>query len=548
MDSSVRISSASVSDRGLSDKRPQNEDSYLEMGQCGIYAVADGVGGAQAGEVASQMAMEILGEAFANLQDSGDAENAMRTSIERANTAIYQMAHDLPQLSSMATTVVALHLAGNIATIGHVGDSRLYRVDRDGNLFRETEDHSMVAEEVRAGRMTEEQAENHPSRSIISRALGAETTVNIDLKTMMIEPGTAFLICSDGITRHVNDQEIKGVLTFGGDPTEICEYLKALCYERGAEDNLTAVVVKTAAAAGAANSSSPLELADLEEQTIATARPAFEAGASDDDDELLELENHKLSKPKIELELPEEPESDEKTIPIYSEDDSEFASQPEADIPTLPGAEPESSSDEEVEIPQVAEPPQAARVESYSTYDTGTTDPEVEKPGLLVRIASAGAWILLGGVIGMWVYHFAFEQKPPEMNDLPLSEMKTANIPLSAFEENRRNVDKDPAGYIGRFGTDPQDSEDFYLLGRAYLLTGDYAKAKIAFTGARDRLSGADPVNAKILASDIAIALAVTNDTTVQTNLKKELDDANKQPANAAANPVNASSNGAPSR
>ena len=164
MDNSIRISSAAISERGLSEKRPQNEDSFLEMNQSGIFAVADGVGGAQAGEVASQMAVEILGEAFANAHGEHDAETVMRTAIERANAAIHQMAHELPQLASMATTIVALQVADNIATIGHVGDSRLYRVDRDGNLFRETEDHSMVAGEVRAGRMTEEQAENHPSR------------------------------------------------------------------------------------------------------------------------------------------------------------------------------------------------------------------------------------------------------------------------------------------------------------------------------------------------------------------------------------------------
>src|SRR5580765_6341913 len=166
---SFRIVSAAVSDRGLSEKRPQNEDSYLDMPQRGVFAVADGVGGAQAGEVASQMAMEILGEAFANQADGADAEDTLRAAIERANSAIFQMAMELPQLSTMATTIVALHLSGDIATIGHVGDSRLYRVDREGNLHRETDDHSMVAGEVRAGRMTEEPAENHPSRSIISR-------------------------------------------------------------------------------------------------------------------------------------------------------------------------------------------------------------------------------------------------------------------------------------------------------------------------------------------------------------------------------------------
>src|SRR3954471_19615151 len=142
------IESAAVSDRGLSEKRPQNEDSYLEMPAVGIFAVADGVGGAQAGEVASQMAVEILGEAFSNLSPTSDAETAMLAAMERANSAIFQMAHELPKLASMATTIVALHLNGNIATIGHVGDSRIYRVDPQGNIHRETDDHSVVAEEV----------------------------------------------------------------------------------------------------------------------------------------------------------------------------------------------------------------------------------------------------------------------------------------------------------------------------------------------------------------------------------------------------------------
>jgi len=277
METAVHISSASVSDRGLSKKRPHNEDSYLELAQRGIFAVADGVGGAQAGEVASQMAMDILGEAFANA-GNGDAETVMRAAIERANAAIHDMAQELPQLSSMATTVVAVHLNGNIATIGHVGDSRVYRLDRDGELHRETEDHSMVAEEVRAGRMTEEQAENHPSRNIISRALGAESTVEPDLKTIMVEPGSAFLLCSDGITRHVNDQEIKGVLTFGGTPEDVCEYLKDLCFERGAEDNLTAVVIRLGTQTSEIDTASPDSPEPAETPTAATARKGSDRG------------------------------------------------------------------------------------------------------------------------------------------------------------------------------------------------------------------------------------------------------------------------------
>ena len=106
MDNDLSIASSAVSDRGLSEKRPQNEDAFLDMPQVGIFAVADGVGGAQAGEVASQMAVEILAEAFSNLGAGSDPETAMRAAMEQANSAIFQMAHELPQLASMATTVV----------------------------------------------------------------------------------------------------------------------------------------------------------------------------------------------------------------------------------------------------------------------------------------------------------------------------------------------------------------------------------------------------------------------------------------------------------
>src|SRR5215218_6028204 len=114
MENNFNITSASVSDRGLSEKRPENEDSFLVLEERGVYAVADGVGGAQAGDVASQMAVEILGEAFINHTSDVDAEDIMRAAIDRANSAIYQTAADLPQLSSMATTIVALHIEGNI--------------------------------------------------------------------------------------------------------------------------------------------------------------------------------------------------------------------------------------------------------------------------------------------------------------------------------------------------------------------------------------------------------------------------------------------------
>ena len=155
------IETASVSDRGLNEKRPHNEDSFLLDVERRIFAVADGVGGANAGEVASQTAVEVLDEAFRHQKPGEDIEDLMEIAIQRANSSIHQMSREQKDLASMATTIVALHLDGRHATVGHVGDSRLYRLSPDGKLHRETEDHSVVEEEVRAGRMTAEQAAHH---------------------------------------------------------------------------------------------------------------------------------------------------------------------------------------------------------------------------------------------------------------------------------------------------------------------------------------------------------------------------------------------------
>lgn len=498
MDNALPISSASVTDRGLSDKRPQNEDSFLEMPKSGIFAVADGVGGAQAGEVASQMAMEILGEAFANFTPGADVADVMRTAIGRANSAIFQMAQELPQLANMASTVVALHIDDGTATIAHVGDSRAYYVDGNGELTRITEDHSMVAEEVRAGRMTEEQAENHPNKNIISRALGAEANVDPDVTTIAVEPGTAFLICSDGITRHVSDTEIKGVLTFGGDPVDVCEYLRGLCYERGAEDNLTAVVVKTSRPEAIADETMPA-IADDEEPTIAAARSPFDSKAQDD--ELLELDTV------------EPGASSQNTTPLVED---EYRS----------------------EAPPVEDVAWSGTTETFSMFGASDENPTASDGGSssFARFAGLIGMLVLGAAIGAGVFYFA-TARSTSTPEQPLTEMRAANIPLSAFEENRRLVDKDPAGYIQKV-PQPQDAEDYYLIGRAYLLTGDYEKARTAFTASRDRLKDVDSANAAVLKNDLAVMMVVVNSTTTQTMLKKEL-----EPMSANANSAKTNAN-----
>lgn len=522
MDISLEVSSGSLSDRGLSEKRPQNEDAFLEIPKCGIYAVADGVGGAQAGEVASQMAVEILGEAFTNRASGADAEIVMKTAIERANTAIYQMASELPQLASMATTIVALHLDGNIATIGHVGDSRLYRVDRDGTLYRETHDHSMVAEEVRAGRMTEEQAETHPSRNIISRALGAEPHVLIDLKTMLIEPGTAFLICSDGITRHVGDQEIKGVLTFGGSPDEVCDYLKNLCYRRGADDNLTAVVVKVAAAEHAA-ANSAYAFHDGEEPTVATVRMQAASFSEDDEGELLELETLEMDTPG---EVPVMPEAVEEHL---SDQSTEETIETNFQTASEPLPEPPNDSGVETASPPAGISSQESTVNRVPTFGDSGSSETVEKSGSLAKMAAAAGLLLLGSAIGLGVYHFAIVPQTVADSGPQLSEMKSSNQPLSAFEENRRTVDRSPVNALAQFSRDPRDAEDFFLVGRSHLLLGHYPEASIAFDDALSRIGSGevDLNNATTIKTEIAIAKTLIGDPTAQSKLRSGLDTMN---------------------
>jgi serine/threonine protein phosphatase PrpC len=264
----LRIEVAAVTDRGLSEKRPENEDSLLNDSAHSVFAVADGVGGAQAGEVASQTAIEVLQEAFANQHEGEDVEDLMEIAIQRANDSIYRLSREQPRFAMMATTIVALHLDGLRATVGHVGDSRLYRLTPEGQLRRETDDHSLVEEEMRAGRLTPEQAANHPGRNVISRALGAEASVEVDMRTFEFESGTTFLLCSDGITRHIPDEELSALLRNAQSPEAACDKMKRLCYERGAEDNLTAVVVRVGGS-GAQRDASDSD----DEQTLVRERP-----------------------------------------------------------------------------------------------------------------------------------------------------------------------------------------------------------------------------------------------------------------------------------
>lgn len=528
--------SASVSDRGLSEKRPVNEDAYFEDRRLGLFIVADGVGGAQAGDFASQMAIETISEVFSRMPENFDAEEAMAIAIRHANQAIFAAARDVPQLSSMATTVAAVHIAGNIATIGHVGDSRVYRIAPDGTLYRETVDHSVVEEEVRAGRMTAEQALTHPSRNVISRALGAEETVNVDLKTIMVEPGTIFLLCTDGITRHITDEELSRIFNNEIDPDVICDRLRDICYSRGAEDNLTAVVVRISTplapvfAAGSLDSVSQRDSSEVFSANGGESHREPHAALSGD---ATDEETVASAKPQ-QSSLTDSEQLVEETAPgTYAEDFS--------DLREEFSDEPITASADDFGPSRVVVPAQSSeKVDSSSSPLSYTEAATVKSGSGFGSLLLSFFLVLIGAAAGALTYHFVV---PQQITEVPrLVEMKSGNIPLTEFEEARREVDRAPDRYLAANAASPENAEDHYLLGRALLLTGKYVEAKKQFLLAKQMLPEAVETNSKTLETDIAIGLTLADSPEAVANLKKQLE-APQQDANVNSSVTNGKPN-----
>lgn len=214
--------------------RQSNEDALLLSDP--VFAVADGMGGARAGEVASAMAVAALH----GLQ--GD-EQALAGAIEDVNRRIHRAAQSDASLLGMGTTITAAMLDGDALVLGHVGDSRAY-LFRAGRLQQLTDDHSLVGELVRRGTLTPAEAERHPQRSVITRALGAEGHVDIDVLRIMIEADDLILLCSDGLTGMVADPEIARLLRAGGSLEQLAQQLVTAANRAGGDDNVTAVLLR----------------------------------------------------------------------------------------------------------------------------------------------------------------------------------------------------------------------------------------------------------------------------------------------------------------
>jgi serine/threonine protein phosphatase PrpC len=253
-------------------KRRHNEDSYVV--QPPLFAVADGMGGAKAGEVASGLAAAAVQEI--ENEESGEARVA--ALIEEANRRVFTRASEDRDASGMGTTMTVALIEDDHVAIGHVGDSRAYLI-RDGRLEQLTDDHSLVAELVRSGKLTPEEAESHPQRSVITRALGTEADVDVDTFSVEAAAGDLFLLCSDGLTTMVDDQTILDAVERHRPNLEAAAKALINAANRGGgEDNITVVFFEVAGAEH--------ERSDETEDTVVTS------ALPDDEETLDEADEH----------------------------------------------------------------------------------------------------------------------------------------------------------------------------------------------------------------------------------------------------------------
>ncbi|HEX2233604.1 MAG TPA: Stp1/IreP family PP2C-type Ser/Thr phosphatase, partial [Thermoleophilaceae bacterium] len=266
-------------------QRSTNEDSLF----CAppFFAVADGMGGAKAGEVASGIAVQVFEERRDDSQEPAEAQ--LTAMLQEANRRIYELSTDDESRRGMGTTLTAAKVEDGKVSLAHVGDSRAYRL-RDGSLEQITKDHSLVAELERSGQISPEAAVHHPQRSIITRALGPEPDVEVDTYTVPGRSGDVFLLCSDGLTGMVSDDEVATILRGADSLGEAADALVRAANQSGGKDNITVVLFSLDEAVAEEEETEPAAPAPdetvagaLQATEVAAAAPATETGAADRD-------------------------------------------------------------------------------------------------------------------------------------------------------------------------------------------------------------------------------------------------------------------------
>ncbi len=228
--------------------RQHNEDSggiFQNLDGHRLAIVADGMGGHRAGDVASGMTLSELKNRWEAAKDISTAEIAevwLKEEILKVNKLIFAHAKNNSECDGMGTTIVAAITTENFATVANIGDSRCYLLNESG-FNQVTEDHSLVNELVRHGQISKEDAEHHPRKNVLLRALGTEESVQMDIKTIMFEEGDCLLLCSDGLSNKVSEQEMKDILASGNSLEQKAHTLVALANEYGGEDNITLAIV-----------------------------------------------------------------------------------------------------------------------------------------------------------------------------------------------------------------------------------------------------------------------------------------------------------------
>ena len=229
--------------------RPQNQDTY-QMEQLDrntlLCVVCDGMGGAKSGNVASTLAVEVFVEevrrTWVPSMDPEAAEQMLRGAVKLANFTVYDQAQEIEEFHGMGTTLVAMLISGKDVTVVNVGDSRAYRVSKDG-IRRITTDHSLVQMMVQRGELTPELARTYPGKNYITRAIGTEAIVECDVFHLTVERGDCLLMCSDGLSNMMDDQEILFEVVHGVNKEQCCQRLLDIAKNRGAPDNVTCTMV-----------------------------------------------------------------------------------------------------------------------------------------------------------------------------------------------------------------------------------------------------------------------------------------------------------------
>jgi serine/threonine protein phosphatase PrpC len=238
----MNLCAAALTDVGL--RRRVNEDRYALAGDLGLYLVADGMGGHTAGQLASELAAEATVNTLRTLIDaSASLTEKLRYSVSAANREILSTAEAKPELTGMGTTLVALLAGPDRIALAHVGDSRAYLI-RGGRIRQLTDDHSLVAELVRRQEISERAARGHPHRHVLTRALGVRRSVEADLAELTPAVDDTFVLCSDGLTTHVRDDEIAATVLSAAGLEGACDRLVDMANARGGEDNITVVLVR----------------------------------------------------------------------------------------------------------------------------------------------------------------------------------------------------------------------------------------------------------------------------------------------------------------